>query len=283
MPVVSEADDWREFRAKLVASSSYGTEEVEGMKGVNEAMKEEKRWAHVLARPERGSVLLANPLMFTTSQTYFNKAVILIFSHGEEGSAGIILNKPTQHTMSDFKAGSSLPDEFDACRLYLGGDVGPDVVNLLHGVEGAQDSSKISSGVYLGGLERVRQALSSGEVHTNDVKLLTRYAGWGRGQLEEEVRRGVWIVAAPSRGVVLDSNTTGDEKWHEILQLMGGEYSALSEAVKEEYRADIMEYKEQESVGDAEYKENSAASAENKGRDGSHYDDFGDYTHGSGI
>lgn len=280
-PVVSQLDDWREFRAKLVASTSmnktvagYPAEDVGG---------EEKTalgWAHVLTQPESGCLLLANPLMFTTSQTYFNKAVILLFSHGPDGSAGVILNKPTQHTMGHFKETSTLDDVFDACRLYLGGDVGADVVNLLHGFSGLMDSTEVLPGVYMGGLKGIEAGLKGGAVAPSDVKFLTRYAGWGPAQLQEEVNRGVWIVAAASKEIILADIEAGkgDVAWHQVLQSMGGEYADLSAAVKEEYRPDIMDYKksQEEKGNDESMEENEPGET----RSESSLDDFG---HGHGI
>lgn len=218
-----------------------------------DAEQEEENWAHMLSNPEKGCLLLANPLMFTTAQTYFNKAVILLFSHGVDGSTGVILNKPTQHIMREFKDASTLPNAYDDCTLYLGGDVGPEVLHILHGVNGVEDADQIVPGVYLGGVQGVADAMESGRADTLDVKLLTRYAGWGPGQLEQEIKAGVWIVSAASRDVILGQYYTkqklsgtakigdGDDVWHSVLQLMGGEYAALSEAVSEGYRADIME------------------------------------------
>lgn len=57
------------------------------------AAAEGELWAHSLPGPEQGCLLVAHPLMFTTSQTYFFQSVILIFSHNESGSAGLILNR----------------------------------------------------------------------------------------------------------------------------------------------------------------------------------------------
>lgn len=53
-------------------------------------------WAHAVPGPEQGCLLVAHPLMFLSSQTYFSQSVIFIFGHGETGSVGLILNKPTQ-------------------------------------------------------------------------------------------------------------------------------------------------------------------------------------------
>ena len=248
-------DDWRAFRAKLVKSQGAFLNPSSSSESDDDAdmaaSADPTSWAHVLAAPEQGCLLLANPLMFTTSQTYFNKAIILLFSHGADGSAGVILNKQTQHVMAEFKDSSTLPDAYDACPLYLGGDVGPEVLHIVHTVEGLDNTTSVVPGVYMGGVDGVGRALEEGRAGITDVKLLTRYAGWGPGQLEEEVRRGVWIVAAASRDVIMGRRgavddmraaeiVEGDNAWHSVLQAMGAEFAGLSDAVQEEYREDIM-------------------------------------------
>ncbi|KAI8113229.1 hypothetical protein M9435_003233 [Picochlorum sp. BPE23] len=274
MPVVSQQEDWRAFRAKLVQSSvgMFGEKEEASSAHESEDTRVlEDAWAHVLGLPERGCLLLANPLMFTTSQTYFNKSVILIFSHEADGSAGVIVNKPTQHVMGEFRDASSLAESYDECRLYLGGDVGPEVLNVLHRVDGIDGANEVIPGVYLGGIDGVGESLGAEESDKEkDVRVLTRYAGWGPGQLEEEVRRGVWIVAAASPDVIF-SEFAGDDAWHHVLQLMGGEFAGLSDAAKEEYREDIMEV---QSEGDCH--PGQGVDVDDHGEDGGH-------THGSGI
>lgn len=65
------------------------------------------------------------------SQRYFHRAVILLLEHGDRGSYGVILNRPSSVYMRDLDLGRPLP-EFDDCRLYLGGDVGDKEVLLVH-------------------------------------------------------------------------------------------------------------------------------------------------------
>lgn len=63
-----------------------------------------------------------------------------------------------------------------------------------------------------------------------------RYAGWGPGQLEAECLSGVWFPAAAGSSVILNSqNLTGKEMWHTILDMMGGDYAALSKNVRAAY------------------------------------------------
>lgn len=89
--------DWRAFRAQLVASAAAAA--TAGSKAEPAAAASlapaaaGQPWAHSLRAPEQGCLLLSNPLMFQTSQSYFHMAVILIFTHGPDGAAGLILNR----------------------------------------------------------------------------------------------------------------------------------------------------------------------------------------------
>ena len=60
MPLSASDTDWRDFRARLVASTSGRTDS-----------SESDIWVHPVPRAEAGCVLLAHPLMFTSTQEYF--------------------------------------------------------------------------------------------------------------------------------------------------------------------------------------------------------------------
>lgn len=56
-----------------------------------------------------------------------------MFEHGNSGSAGFILNRPTELTLGKLVAADALLPEFADNLLYLGGDVGSDAMHFLHG------------------------------------------------------------------------------------------------------------------------------------------------------
>lgn len=57
---------------------------------------------------------------------------------------------PTEYKVGDLGAGAaSLQPEMSPCTLYLGGDVGPESVHLLHGVRGLQQSAEVIPGVFV--------------------------------------------------------------------------------------------------------------------------------------
>ena len=104
LPTIGIDSDWRAFRAALVASSTTSTTSTDSSAeptvaaaaesaGGSPALSSGAAWAHSLPQPEQGCLLLANPLMFANSQQYFHMSVILVFTHGAQGSTGLILNR----------------------------------------------------------------------------------------------------------------------------------------------------------------------------------------------
>lgn len=69
------------FRAKLVSQSRASAD----YPAAEEAPDE---WAHVIPKPEKGALLLAHPLLFQQTQTYFHRAAILLLEHGDLGRWG---------------------------------------------------------------------------------------------------------------------------------------------------------------------------------------------------
>jgi putative AlgH/UPF0301 family transcriptional regulator len=96
-------------------------------------------------------------------------------------------------------------------------------------------------GVHLGGFDAAKAGLESKELDEEQFKCLTRYSGWAPGQLARECRAGVWLTAAAAGSFVLQHGKDGDAMWHQALELMGGEFAALSKAMKDGYDADVME------------------------------------------
>ena len=72
---------------------------LELLKTQNPGLAKDKAWAHVIAKPEKGSLIVAATDDFVTSQQYFNQCVILLLEHSKDGSMGVILNRPTMYKM----------------------------------------------------------------------------------------------------------------------------------------------------------------------------------------
>lgn len=92
---------WRARRAELLAGSEAGWA-AQLARNSNPAFKGVDVWCHALDTPETGAVLIADPKMGHFQQHYFAQCVILILEHGEQGTLGVILNRPTPFSLGAF-------------------------------------------------------------------------------------------------------------------------------------------------------------------------------------
>ncbi|GLI69796.1 hypothetical protein VaNZ11_014496 [Volvox africanus] len=221
LPYMGSHSDWREFRAKLVSQSRGGRDADPG------------EWAHTIPKPEKGALLLAHPLLFQQSQTYFHRAAILLLEHGNLGSYGVILNRPSKFLIRDVPL-SRPQNQFGACRLYIGGDVGTGEVQVLHPYGQLSGATEVVKGVYAGGMDAARDAVDAGFAQAENFRWFSAYAGWGPGQVQMECKRGVWFTAAASPKVLLQEVEPGEgpKYWHKIMSMLGGDYAELSAAVQ---------------------------------------------------
>jgi putative transcriptional regulator len=142
----------------------------------------------------------------------FERAVILLLEHGSEGAFGLVLNNPMPTTVRDVAASLELQWDGDSEALVrLGGPVEPVRGWILHDrADWDGDGAEILPGVFLTtSLESIKasgEASFGGEGHT--YVMLLGYAGWGEGQLEQEIAAGSWVIV-PVQGVGVDEDGPG--------------------------------------------------------------------------
>ena len=160
-------------------------------------------------RSLKGHLLIASPSLLAS---FFTRTVILMLDHSEEGAAGVVLNRPTEATVSDI-AETVFSEPFDWDKpLNLGGPVsGP--LMVLHEVEELSDQ-EIFPGLYNCGRDvQVREAVMD---RTEPSMILANYAGWGPGQLEGRVRRR--LLADPPRDPGLRLLGRDQDLWDVVVK-----------------------------------------------------------------
>lgn len=168
-----------------------------------------------------GALLIAEPALLDPN---FRRAVVFLCDHNAEGSFGLILNRATELTLPDVL---SEPVGLEN-RLYFGGPVQTDTLHYLHPFADALDEAiPVLDGVGWGGpfdelVERVRL----GELDGDAIRFFVGYAGWGEGQLRDEVAEGGWIVLPGSAADVFEHDPA--VLWRDLLRSLGGEYALLS-------------------------------------------------------
>jgi putative transcriptional regulator len=169
-------------------------------------------------RPSRGKILISEPLL---SDNYFKRSVVLLAEHNEEGSFGIILNKPI-----DNKFNEVVPDFPDyRGNLYLGGPVSNSSLFFIHTLGDKIDNSQeIMKGLYWGGdIESVRELLMLNQLDHNQIRFCVGYSGWGSNQLEDELKRNSWLVSSLPAETLMEQAPDG--LWDYALKKLGSDYS----------------------------------------------------------
>lgn len=170
--------------------------------------------------PAPGILLIAPPLM---DDPNFRRTVVLLCEHDEDGSFGLVLNRPLDLQLEE------LTDELGSHQdlLGLGGPVQPNTLHYLHGRATLPEARHVADGVYWGGdFEAVKLLLQSETLTPAELRLFLGYAGWSPGQLADEIAAGGWLLAPARQDFVLTADPAA--LWRTILRRMGGEYALLA-------------------------------------------------------
>lgn len=161
-------------------------------------------------------LLVAAPALLDPN---FADTVILLLDVNDEGALGVVLNRPSPVPVVEVLPEWG-PVASDPEVLFHGGPVGPDgalAVGLVGGPaddpEGRVGFLEVAGGVGLVDLDTPAALVTEGLAA---LRVFAGYAGWGAGQLEQEVEEGSWYVV---RGEPHDAfhPDTGD-LWREVLR-----------------------------------------------------------------
>ena len=175
-------------------------------------------------KPKKGKLLIAEPSI--TGDVSFNRSVVLLAEHNDEGSVGFILNKPLEYDISDLISEIKVP-----FKVFNGGPVEQDNLYFIHKVpELIEGSIEISDGIYWGGdFEKTIELLNSEAITENDIRFFLGYSGWDSLQLDQELSSKSWVVVKNE----YESNIiqkSASAFWKEKMVELGGDYLIWSNA-----------------------------------------------------
>lgn len=178
----------------------------------------------ITIQPKKGHLLIAEPSII--GDTSFNRSVILLADHTDEGSVGFILNKPLKYSLKDLVPGTKA-----AYKVYNGGPVEQDNLYFIHQVPDLiPESIEISLGIYWGGdFEIALDLINKGEINASDIRFFLGYSGWEPSQLESELETNSWIVTENiyKKSIIEKKDSSF---WKEKMLELGGDYSIWSNA-----------------------------------------------------
>jgi putative transcriptional regulator len=176
-----------------------------------------------------GKLLLAMPGM---ADPRFERAVIAMCVHDENGAVGVgVGHKRAGITFRTLLRQLDIePGEAPDCAVHHGGPVEPGRGFVLHSTDwGGQDTLQVNGETgelfAMTGTIDVLRAIAEGRGPKEWIVALG-YAGWGEGQLEEEMTRHGWFAADGSEKILFDTPT--DERWAAAFKEEGVDTRLLS-------------------------------------------------------
>lgn len=167
-----------------------------------------------------GKLLIAMPGM---GDPRFDKSVVYICAHSPEGSMGLIVNKPAAGlTMNDLLEQLKIPHGRGSrdVAVHFGGPVEHGRGFVLHSADYSVNEATLTVDDRFGMTATldILSDMAQGVGPQRQI-LALGYAGWGPGQLEDEIHRNGWLTCDASPEIVFGSNDGG--KWLAALKSLG--------------------------------------------------------------
>jgi putative transcriptional regulator len=157
---------------------------------------------------------------------FFQRSVVLLIHHEDEGSFGFIINRTTGIRLTEILQGMEVEWQgYDEAVAHFGGPVQPQLGTVLFAPEGVETeaSTEVFPGVAL--TQHIGDLVRLAETPPDHFRLFLGYAGWGSGQLLEEILRNDWLTAPALVDLIFAPDPDG--VWSATLQSVGVNPAAL--------------------------------------------------------
>jgi putative transcriptional regulator len=188
--------------------------------------------AHDSALPPGAQHELAGRLLVATPELGegpFERSVVLLLDHDENGALGVVINRPTEVDVSEVLP-SWQPLASAPGVLFQGGPVALDsALGLALVPSGADDEEeplgwrRVVGRLGLVDLDTPPELLAA---ELTDLRIFAGYAGWAGGQLEEEVAEEAWVDAEAVPDDVFTDDHAG--LWSRVLERKGGTWRLIA-------------------------------------------------------
>jgi putative transcriptional regulator len=173
-----------------------------------------------------GQLLIAMPGMMDPR---FQRTVIYMCAHNEDGAMGLVVNKLfgsitfhdllEQLGLEDVKGAANMP-------VHYGGPVESGRGFVLHSTDYVRDGTLVvDDDVALTATIDILRAIAEERGPKQSI-LLLGYAGWGPGQLDQEIQQNGWLTAPCNDKLLFDKDL--DAKWERAIATLGVSLSMLS-------------------------------------------------------
>ncbi|WP_440996455.1 YqgE/AlgH family protein [Arhodomonas sp. SL1] len=171
-------------------------------------------------------LLIAMPAL---ADPNFAQSVTYLCEHSEEGALGIVINRPAGLRVGELleHLDITVTDEGIADHpVYAGGPVQRERGFVLHRPVGSWEASRaVTDELAVTTSRDILEAIARGE-GPEEWLLALGYAGWGAGQLEQELAENAWLNGPATPGLLF--HQAPDERWRAAAALLGVDLNRLS-------------------------------------------------------
>jgi len=162
--------------------------------------------------PAKGLFLLARRNL---PDPNFRRTLVLLLRHGETGTLGLVVNRPTTVKLSE-----AIPHikgvEKRERPLFWGGPVARNQVLYLLRDDTASDlSEQVVDNIYVGGHPELLEKLFEDGKPERDLRVFAGYASWSSGQLSAELSQGDWHLLRTDAQIVFSTDV--DSLWETLI------------------------------------------------------------------
>ena len=174
----------------------------------------------------KGYFLIANPVL---PDPNFSRTVVLLCNHDEQGSFGLVINRPATISAKEVFEEMGVSDS-PSRKIFVGGPVSPaQVFYLCRSKIPLPELDAICDGVYMGmSWELLDNLMKRIEDTKKNIRFYMGYSGWGTGQLAGEVERLSWLTCAAQSEFIFQENE--ESIWAHTVKSMGKNYEYLIKA-----------------------------------------------------
>jgi putative transcriptional regulator len=171
--------------------------------------------------------LIAMPAM---ADRHFSKTLTYICEHNDQGALGVVVNRPIEMTLQALFDQIDIPleaKELGGNAVHFGGPVQTDRGFVLHQPVGQWHSTlAVNERIGLTTSKDILQAVAQGEGPAR-ILVTLGYAGWGAGQLEQELSQNAWLTVPASPEVIFELPV--EQRLSAAMGMLGIDFASLAE------------------------------------------------------
>ena len=164
-------------------------------------------------KPAAGQLLVATPQL---TDTNFSESVVLLVHHDDDGTIGVLINRPTWVQASSAFADIGIFQDYSG-RIFFGGPVSPTrlLVLIRNPPDSLLEGTPVLGNTYITGDPDLLAGELLADTGDSTLRVYAGHALWAPGQLASEIADGGWQLLPGREGMVFSSDP--EELWQQAL------------------------------------------------------------------